>query len=389
MSVNNITDVKTFYQSEQKTNLSSNDDDGLFQQLLQSSTSQTMNNDGKLHPNIKGKVADGCESDELEQDLDIVAMLLPSLERLDDNPNKFMEGKLIKNDSFPALTSLIDNNLNQEAFIVNHDIDVNQSIINANQLTSIMLPNKGLHTITEAIQQDIDNSKFAQKGELTAGSSGFEALMLESETNGQYSDDVNNIIKNKVFDSNSLANVANNKSMLMNTNQISSLGMETHVQNQPLTPTTVATHTLNLSTPINNVTQWQTTLAQQIVMFSRQDIKTAEIKLHPEELGSLHIKLAMDEDKMHLHMMVAQTVVKGVLESALPHLRTSLEEQGITLQQADISDFSMMNNSQQSELFKQPENAKQQVSLVDTEEQLLDQLSVNKDLVPTGLSIFA
>lgn len=392
MSVNSITDIKTFHQSEQQTNLSSNDDGGLFQQLLQSSTQKIMNNDGKSHHSVKGQIADICGSDELEQDLDIVAILLPSLERLDDAPTKFMEDNLTQNDSLPALTNLINLNQDQEVLVVNHDVDVNQGVINVNhQLPSITLANKGQYPITEAVQPEIDNNNFTQEAKMTIGSSGFEALMFESDTNVQYTaDNISNIIENNALDSNSLANTnIADKSIPINTNQVSSFGAEAQVQNQSIIPTTAPTHTLNLSTPINNMAQWQSTLAQQIVMFSRQDIKTAEIKLHPEELGSLHIKLAMDEDKMHLHMMVAQTVVKGVLESALPHLRTSLEEQGITLQQADISDFSMMNDSQQSEMFKQPENARQQVSLTDTEEQSLDQLSVNKDLVPTGLSIFA
>ena len=72
-------------------------------------------------------------------------------------------------------------------------------------------------------------------------------------------------------------------------------------------------------------------------------------------------------------------------------MRTSLEEQVFTLQQKDISDFSMMNDSQQSEMFKQPNNDKQQVSLLGTEdEQAADQLlSVEKNYVSAGLSIFA
>ena len=75
--------------------------------------------------------------------------------------------------------------------------------------------------------------------------------------------------------------------------------------------------------------QWQESLAQQIILFKRHNIEQAEIRLHPEELGSLQIKLSMHDGKMQLHMAAAVGVVKGIFESALPYLRTSLAEQCI------------------------------------------------------------
>lgn len=151
------------------------------------------------------------------------------------------------------------------------------------------------------------------------------------------------------------------------------------------TPLIESQKTLNINLPMPmDITEWQKTLNEKISLVCRQGIQNAEIKLHPEELGSLHIKLAIVDDKMNLHMAVAHNMVKSVLESALPQLRTSLEEQGIMLEQTDISDFSMMNDS--SSPYKQEFEIEQ---LMDDKNQTLHELDHPSNIVQSGLSIFA
>lgn len=160
-----------------------------------------------------------------------------------------------------------------------------------------------------------------------------------------------------------------------------------HSQNQltPSTPLTESQKTLNINLPMPmDIAEWQQTLNEKVSLVCRQGIQNAEIKLHPEELGSLHIKLAIVDDKMNLHMAVAHNMVKSVLESALPQLRTSLEEQGIMLEQTDISDFSMMNDS--SSPYKQELEIEQ---LMDDKNQTLHELEHPSNIVQSGLSIFA
>lgn len=160
-----------------------------------------------------------------------------------------------------------------------------------------------------------------------------------------------------------------------------------HSQNQltSSTPLIESQKTLNINLPMPmDITEWQKTLNEKISLTCRQGIQNAEIKLHPEELGSLHIKLAIVDDKMNLHMAVAHNMVKSVLESALPQLRISLEEQGIMLEQTDISDFSMMNDS--SSPYKQELEIEQ---LMDDKNQTLHELEHPSNIVQSGLSIFA
>lgn len=136
--------------------------------------------------------------------------------------------------------------------------------------------------------------------------------------------------------------------------------------------------------------QWQESLAQQIILFKRHNIEQAEIRLHPEELGSLQIKLSMHDGKMQLHMAAAVGVVKGILESALPYLRTSLAEQGIELQQTEVTDFTTMMENDQSSQFQQQFSASHQdtVNILSDNEVLLDP-TLTKPNNQEGLSVFA
>lgn len=136
--------------------------------------------------------------------------------------------------------------------------------------------------------------------------------------------------------------------------------------------------------------QWQESLAQQIILFKRHNIEQAEIRLNPEELGSLQIKLSMHDGKMQLHMAAAVGVVKGILESALPYLRTSLAEQGIELQQTEVTDFTTMMENDQSSQFQQQFSASHQdtVNILSDNEVLLDP-TLPKPNNQEGLSVFA
>ncbi|MEC5344858.1 flagellar hook-length control protein FliK [Brenneria populi] len=82
---------------------------------------------------------------------------------------------------------------------------------------------------------------------------------------------------------------------------------------------------------------WQQSLGQQIVMFARDGQQNAKLRLHPEELGSLQINLTLNNDnEAQIHFVSAHSQVRAALEAALPHLRTSLAENGIDLGQASV-----------------------------------------------------
>ncbi|MBQ0212328.1 flagellar hook-length control protein FliK [Proteus vulgaris] len=96
----------------------------------------------------------------------------------------------------------------------------------------------------------------------------------------------------------------------------------------------MATQVLNaqVGTP-----EWQQQLNQQIVMFSRNGLQKAELRLHPEELGSLHIRMKIEDGQAQLHLASQSGQVRSVLENAMHQLRQALSENGIQLTQSQVS----------------------------------------------------
>ncbi|PXY94542.1 hypothetical protein DKK76_10270 [Frischella perrara] len=210
------------------------------------------------------------------------------------------------------------------------------------------------------------------------------------------------VLSNNMISSNQISN-ATNLNQTFKVNDISlNQWQSDSTTNHHLLQSAIANNTTSIQSIVANSPviislpvavdqpQWQESLAQQIILFKRHNIEQAEIRLHPEELGSLQIKLSMHDGKMQLHMAVAVGVVKGILESALPYLRTSLAEQGIELQQTEVTDFTTMMENDQSSQFQQQFSASHQdtVNILSDNEVLLDP-TLPKPNNQEGLSVFA
>ncbi|EOC1344485.1 flagellar hook length control protein FliK [Cronobacter dublinensis] len=98
---------------------------------------------------------------------------------------------------------------------------------------------------------------------------------------------------------------------------------------------------------------WQNSVSQHISLFTRNGQQSAELHLHPEELGAVQISLKLDDNMAQIQMVSPHSHVRAALEAALPTLRTQLAESGIQLGQSNINseNFSgqqQQNNPQQS-----------------------------------------
>ncbi|EMN5248305.1 flagellar hook length control protein FliK [Enterobacter roggenkampii] len=120
--------------------------------------------------------------------------------------------------------------------------------------------------------------------------------------------------------------------------------MSSHATSQ--TAATVATAPV-LSQPLGTH-EWQQSLSQHITLFTKQGQQTAELRLHPEDLGQVQISLKLDDNQAQLQMVSAHSHVRAALEAALPVLRTSLAENGIQLAQSSVSSESFAGQQQQS-----------------------------------------
>lgn len=92
---------------------------------------------------------------------------------------------------------------------------------------------------------------------------------------------------------------------------------------------------------------WQQNVSQHITLFTRSGQQTAELRLHPESLGQVHITLKVEDNLAQIQMASPHSHVRAALEAALPVLRTQLEESGIQLGQSNISSDGFAGQQQQ------------------------------------------
>ncbi|MDQ6620910.1 MAG: flagellar hook-length control protein FliK [Pseudomonadota bacterium] len=83
---------------------------------------------------------------------------------------------------------------------------------------------------------------------------------------------------------------------------------------------------------------WRDDVAQQLtqLVMLRQD--RAEIRLHPADLGPITVEIRMDGGQANLLIQAVQPATRDGLELALPQLRDTLAQQGITLGEASVQD---------------------------------------------------
>ncbi|MDI9818398.1 MULTISPECIES: flagellar hook-length control protein FliK [unclassified Legionella] len=108
---------------------------------------------------------------------------------------------------------------------------------------------------------------------------------------------------------------------------------------------------IDLPSNISN-SDWGEQFNQQIVWLGQQKIKTAIIKLNPQELGPLEVNIKMVKDTANLNITAHTMQVRDLIEQALPRLREMMMEQGVTLSQVNVES----NNNQHQGHYQPREN---------------------------------
>ena len=83
---------------------------------------------------------------------------------------------------------------------------------------------------------------------------------------------------------------------------------------------------------------WDRTFADQITVMASRGLESAELRLDPPQLGTLHVKLTLQGDQAQLMIQSGSGVVRDLVETALPRLRELLGQEGLTLDGVQVAD---------------------------------------------------
>jgi flagellar hook-length control protein FliK len=82
---------------------------------------------------------------------------------------------------------------------------------------------------------------------------------------------------------------------------------------------------------------WAGEISQKVSWVARDGGHTAHIRLDPPELGSLTVKISVDNDSnTQVSFMAATPQVRDLLEGQMSRLRDMLAQQGMDLSRADV-----------------------------------------------------
>ncbi len=82
---------------------------------------------------------------------------------------------------------------------------------------------------------------------------------------------------------------------------------------------------------------WGKSLGQHISWMVAGGHQTAELHLHPADLGPLQVVLSVENNKAELMFVSGEPAVREAIEAAMPQLKQMLSEAGISLGQTSVS----------------------------------------------------
>lgn len=90
-------------------------------------------------------------------------------------------------------------------------------------------------------------------------------------------------------------------------------------------------------------------IAEKVQLMVNSKTMTAEIRLDPQDLGSMKLKINAAGDAVSVNIVVQSQQAREVLEQATPRLRELLEEQGIELGQSSVKQESQQHSANDGE----------------------------------------
>ena len=127
-----------------------------------------------------------------------------------------------------------------------------------------------------------------------------------------------------------------------------------------LPPHTSFDKSVNLFKP-----EGQQQLAEKVRWMNNNRQISAELRLDPEDLGAVQVKISMNGDSATVSMVVQSTQAREALEQATPRLREMLAEQGLSLGESSVNQD---NSAGEQGAFGQDETSQKEISSMKIDE---------------------
>lgn len=127
-------------------------------------------------------------------------------------------------------------------------------------------------------------------------------------------------------------------------------------------PVATASLTQELGSP-----EWGKALGQHVIQMGNAGHQVAELQLNPPGLGPLKVTLSMSDNQMQAMFVSAHSSVRAAVEAALPQLRTTLADSGISLGNTSVGAESQQQTAFSNNQNSQPERgAYRRTEMTDT-----------------------
>ncbi|MDP3708541.1 MAG: flagellar hook-length control protein FliK [Polaromonas sp.] len=101
--------------------------------------------------------------------------------------------------------------------------------------------------------------------------------------------------------------------------------------------------------------EWGKALGQHVIQMGNAGHQVAELQLNPPGLGPLKVTLSMSDHQMQAMFVSAHASVRAAVEAALPQLRTTLADNGISLGNTSVGAESQQQTAFADNPNSQPE----------------------------------
>jgi flagellar hook-length control protein FliK len=123
-------------------------------------------------------------------------------------------------------------------------------------------------------------------------------------------------------------------------------------------PESIKPKTLDITVPLSDA-QWADKFSEHIVWLGHQGIKSAIIKINPEDLGPLEISVKVVKESASVNITSHSGHVRDIVDQALPRLREMMADQGLDLTEvtyetgtsADSRQSDHQNNDTKNEMM--------------------------------------